>query len=344
MLNLTVGLTKNPRFEPLVDGTIRPQNIRLEFVVTSPPELFYRNLKYNEFDLFEMSISEYIMTKERGDVIQWQWSGLPVFPGKAFIWLGLFVNTSVGIRDLGDLKGKRVGVPDYVMTAALWFRIFLKELYGIKPADISWYIGRAKQFSHSAILGMDKAPPPGVSMNWLTQEQTFDVLLDKGELDAAYGFLPRHDPKIQSFGGIDRYGGTPIEGNPRLQRLLPDGGRQVIHEYYRRTNVIPANHMIVVQNRILEQHPWVALELYKAFREAKHAAYERARHWSSAHLFFDGYDYKSQAAAFGEDPYPFGIRENRKMLEILFRNSHEDGLTQKLARIEDIFYRATLET
>ncbi len=80
MLNLTVGLTKNPRFEPLVDGTIRPQNIRLEFVVTSPPELFYRNLKYNEFDVFEMSISEYIMTKERGDGIQWQWSGLPVFP------------------------------------------------------------------------------------------------------------------------------------------------------------------------------------------------------------------------------------------------------------------------
>lgn len=344
MLHLTAGLTKNPRLEPLLDGTVSPQHIHLEFVVTSPPELFYRNLKYDEFDLFEMSLSEYIMSRERGEGIRWQWSALPVFPAKAVLWLDLFVNTSARVSRLDDLKGKKVGVPDYVMTAALWFRIFLKELCGIKPHEISWYIGRTRQFSHTTLLGLDEKFSPGVSLSWLNEEQTFDVLLDRGELDAAYGFLPRHDPKIQTLGGLDRYGGTRIEGNPRLRRLFADGGRSIIHQYYQRTHVLPASHVIAVKNRILQQHPWAALELFNAFNNAKQIAYQRARQPRSAYLFFEGDDEGWQRAAFGGDPFPFGVKNNRKMLEILFRHSYEDGLTRNPARIEDVFYQTTLDT
>lgn len=148
------------------------------------------------------------MSRERGEGIRWQWCALPVFPAKAFIWLDLFVNTNAGINGLGDLKGKRVGVPDYVMTAALWFRIFLKELCGIKPHENSWYIGRTKQFSHTVLLGLDEKFSPGVSLSWLNEEQTFDVLLDRGELDAACGFLPRHNPKIQTLGICSRKMGS----------------------------------------------------------------------------------------------------------------------------------------
>ena len=220
MLNLTVAVTRNPRFEPLMDGSVASKNLNLQFVVTTPPELFYRNLKYDEFEVFEMSLSELIITKERDNGRRWQWSALPVFPSKALVWLGLFVNSETGIRSLADFRGKRVGVPDYVMTAALWFRSFLKELHGIEPADVFWYVGRAKQFSHGAILGFDRTLPPGVSLTWLAEEQTFDRMLDRGELDAAYGFAPRHDPKLQTFGNIDRYGGTPIAGNPRLSPAL----------------------------------------------------------------------------------------------------------------------------
>lgn len=344
MVKLTVALTRNPRFEPLIDGTVKAKNLDLQFLVTTPPELFYRNLKYDEFDVFEMSISEYTITRERGDGTRWQWSALPIFPAKALVWLGLYANTGVGVKSLADLKGKRVGIPDYVMTAALWFRAFLKELHGIKPQEVLWHVGRAKQFSHGAILGLDKSPPPGVSLDWLSEEQTFDVMLDRGELDAAYGFVPRHDPKIQTFGNIDRYGGTPYEGNPRLTKLFADGGRQVIRDFHRKTGIVPANHLIAVQNRVLAEHPWLALELVKLFRESKLAAYERAKRSQSAYLLFEGEDHKNQAAEFGEDPFPFGIRENRKMLEMLFRNSHEDGLTQRLARVEDLFYPTTLDT
>jgi len=235
MLNLTAAVTRNPRFEPLIDGTITSKILNLQFVVTTPPELFYRNLKYDEFDVFEMSLSELAISQERGEGTRWQWSALPVFPAKAFLWFGLYVNSEAGIRGIQDLRGKRVGVPDYAMTAALWFRSFLWELHGIRPQDISWHVGRTKQFSHGALVGLDQHPPTGVALRWLTEEETFDRMLDRGELDAAYSIAPRHDPKLQTFGNIDRYGGTPIAGNPRLRKLFDDGGHQLVIEYFRKT-------------------------------------------------------------------------------------------------------------
>jgi 4,5-dihydroxyphthalate decarboxylase len=345
MLNLTVAITRNPRFEPLIDGTITSKILNLQFVVTTPPELFYRNLKHDEFDVFEMSLSELAISRERSPGTRWQWSALPVFPAKAFLWSGLYVNSQAGIRGIDDLRGKRVGVPDYAMTAALWFRSFLKELYGIKPQDVSWYVGRLKQFSHGAILGIDTDPPAGVLLNWLTDEQTFDRMLDRGDLDAAYSVVPRHDPKLQTFGNnIDRYGGTEIAGNPRLRKLFQDGGRQLVIDYFRRTGIVPANHTVAVQKRLLNEYPWLALELFKLFKEAKQAAYERAQRWSSAYLYFEGNDAASQATLFGDDPFPYGIKANQKMLDLLFRNSHEEGLTHKLARVEDLFHPSTLDT
>jgi 4,5-dihydroxyphthalate decarboxylase len=342
MLQLKVGITKNPRFEPLIDGTVKSPKLNLDIVVTTPPELFYRNLKNDEFDVFEMSLSEYLITRERAQGERWQWCALPIFPAKAFVWLGLFVNTAAKIKDLSDLRGKCVGVPDYVMTAALWFRVFLRELHGIHARDVSWFIGRIPDLSHGGALGVDLRPP-GVSLTWLTTAQTFDVMLDRGEIDAAYGFAPRHDPKLFTL-NIDRYGGTPLEGNPRLKTLFADGGRSVVEAFHKKTGIVPANHGIVAQRSLLEENPWLAGELYKIFSESKQAAYERADFDSPAYLYFESNDRKTQAAAFGEDPFPFGVSANRKMLEMLFQNSHEQGLTRRLAKIEEVFFPSLLDT
>ena len=198
MLNLKVGVTKNPRFEPLIDGSVKSDKATLNIHVTTPPELFFKNLKNDEFDVFEMSLSEFLITREQAKGERWHWAALPIFPAKAFVWMTLFVNTGAGIQGLCDLKDKRVGIPDYVMTAGLWFRVILRELCGIQPKDISWYIGRVQDLSHGGLLGMDSRPPAGVSTTWLTKEQTFDVMLDKGEIDAAYGFAPRHDAKLMT--------------------------------------------------------------------------------------------------------------------------------------------------
>lgn len=343
MLKLKIGVTKNPRFEPLIDGTIKSPKLNLDIVVTTPPELFYRNLKNDEFDIFEMSLSEYLITRERATGNQWQWSALPIFPAKAFVWLGLFVNTAAGIIALSDFSGKRIGVPDYVMTAALWMRIFLRELHNIQPNEISWFIGRIPDLSHGGMLGVDTKPPPGVSLTWLTAAQTFDVMLDRGEIDAAYGFAPRHDPKLFKL-DIDRYSGTPLDNNPRLKKLFSDGGRAVVEAFFKKTGIVPANHVIVGQRRLLDENPWLAGELYKIFSESKYAAYERTNFGNPAYLYFESNDRAAQAATFGDDPYPFGVRENRRMLEMLFANSRAEGLTQKLAKVEEVFFPTMLET
>ena len=131
-LSLTAAFSANPRAQALKDGSVKPENIDLGFVTLPPGELFYRNLEYDEFDVSEMSISETLLAWERGDGTRWDWSALPVFLSKAFVWLDLYVHTNSGIETLGDLRGKRVGVPDYDMTAALWMRATMKELYGYR--------------------------------------------------------------------------------------------------------------------------------------------------------------------------------------------------------------------
>ena len=343
MLKLKVGVTKNPRFEPLIDGTVESDACRLDITVTTPPELFYRNLKNDEFDVFEMSLSEYLITRERAKGERWQWRALPIFPAKAFVWLGLFVNTSSGVRYLGDLRGKCAGVPDYVMTAALWFRLFLRELHGIEPREVSWFIGRTKDLSHGGLLNIDTKPPPGVSLTWLTAAQTFDAMLDKGEIDAAYGFAPRHDPKLFSL-NIDRYGGTPLDGNPRIAKLFADGGCAVVKAFFEKTGIVPANHVIVAQRRLLEQNPGLGAEIFRLFTRSKQAAYEQSHFAAPAYLYFEAMNRAEQTALYGDDPFPFGIAKNRRMLEMLFRGSHEQGLTQHLATIEEVFDPALLDT
>ena len=341
-LSLTAAFSANPRAQALKDGTVKPENIDLGFITLPPGELFYRNLEYDEFDVSEMSISETLLAKERGDGIKWDWSALPVFLSKAFVWLDLYVNSSSGIETLADLRGKRVGVPDYDMTAALWMRSTMKELHGIEASDVTWYNGRLKEMSHGGALGLDQDPPPGVSLNWLTRDQTLDTMLDSGELDAAYGFPRGGGPANMT--GIDRYAGTPLVGNSNIRPLFPDGGKGVTADYYRATGIIPVNHLVIVQNRVLREHPWAALELFKAFQASKLAAYDQARRSRAGYLLFEGNDFREQAELFGEDPFPLGIRANRSMLGTLIAGSIEQGLLRHPIPIEDVFFETTLNT
>src|SRR5918911_1314428 len=318
-LRLTMAFSDNPRVQPLKDGTVKPQNIDLECITLDPSTLFQRNLLYDEFDVSEMSISETLLAIERRDGGKWDWSALPVFLGRGHVWPTLYVNTASGITSLADLKGKRIGVPDYDMTAALWFRITLKDLYGIEARDNVWYNGRTKGLSHGGALGLDK-------------ERDGCTARPRGARVTA------GDPTV-----IDRYGGTPIQGNPRLRKLLEDNGKGVVYEYYQKTGFFHANHNVIVQNRILKDHPWVALELFNAFQRSKEVAYERARRAQSAYLYFSGNDFQEQAAVLGDDPYPIGLSAMGKNVERAIQGSLEQGLLRKPLRLEDIYYRTTLK-
>ncbi len=343
-LRLTIAFSDNPRLDPLKDGAVKPQGIELDFVTLEPGTLFFRNLTYDEFDVSEMSISETLLARERSDGKRWDWSALPVFLSRGHHWPNLYVNTASGIAGLGDIRGKRIGVPDYDMTAALWFRITLKDLYGIEARDNVWFNGRTKELSHAGALGLDKAGPVGVEHYWLTADQTLDAMLDRGEIDACTAIRPQSritagDPTV-----IDRWGGTKIDGNPRLRKLLDDDGKSVVFEFYRKTSCFQANHHVIVQNRILREHPWVALELYDAFRRSKEIAYERARRYESTRVYFPGQDFAEQRAVVGDDPYPLGLAAMGRNIERAIQGSLEQGLLTKPLALDQIYYRTTLRT
>jgi len=343
-LRLTIGFSDNPRVQPMRDGTVKLENIDLDFVTLDPSTLFQRNLMYDEFDVSEMSISETLLAMERNDGTKWDWAKLPVFLSRGHVWPNLYVNTASGIESLGDIKGKRIGVPDYDMTAALWFRITLKDLYGIEAGDNTWFNGRTKELSHGGTLGLDKAGPVGVTHHWLTVDQTMDVMLDRGEIDVCTAIRRSDRITAGDTTVIDRYGGTPIDGNPRIRKLLVDNGKALVYGYYQKTGFYHANHHVIVQNRILREHPWAALELYKAFQRSKEVAYERARRQQAAYMYFPGNDFQDQASVLGEDPYPIGIRGMGKNVERAIQGSLEQGLITKPLRLEDVYYPTTLDT
>lgn len=343
-LRLKMAFSDNPRVRPLVDGTVKMENIELDAVTVDPSNLFQRNLAYDDFDVSEMSISETLLAMERRKGDQWDWAKLPVFLSRGHVWPNLWVNNSSGIQTLADLKGKRIGVPDYDMTAALWFRITLKDLYGIEASDNEWFNGRTKELSHGGILGLDKQPPVGITHHWLAVDQTMDVMLDRGEIDACTQIRAGRSITAGDTTVIDRYGGTQLEGNPRIRKLLPDDGKAVVYEYYQKTGFFHSNHHVIVQNRILKEHPWAAMELFMAFQRSKEVAYEQARQHQSTYLYFQGNDFQNQAAVLGEDPYPIGIKAFGKNIERAIQGSLEHGLITKLLTLEDIYYPATLNT
>ena len=176
-------------------------------------------------------------------------------------------------------------------------------------------------------LGLEKTPPPGVTLNWFPDGLNAFEALDRGEIDAACIPMP------------------PGSGfNPRVKRLLPDDGKEVITQHYQKMGVLQTNHHIIVQNRIVKEHPWVPMELYNAFTRSKAVAYQRARQQMEAYLYFDGSDFQDQAAIFGADPYPCGMKAMRPMVERLFQGSLEQGLIRKPVTVEEIYHPTTIDT
>jgi 4,5-dihydroxyphthalate decarboxylase len=220
----------------------------------------------------------------------------------------------------------------------------LKDLYGIEARDNVWYNGRTNELSHGGALGMDKAGPVGVLHHWLTVDETLDVMLDRGDIDACTaipqgGRVTAGDPTV-----VDRYGGMPVHGNPRMRKLLEDNRKAVFYRYYRKTEFFHCNCHVIVQNRILRDHPWVALELFNAFQRSKEVAYERARRARSTYLNFPRRDFQEQVTVLGDDPYPIGLRAMGKHIERAVQGPLEQGLLTKPLRLPDIYYRTTLDT
>ena len=241
-LRLTLACGPYDRTQALRDGTITPEGIELNYITLQPAEIFWRMLQYREFDVSEMSLSNYTSLVSGGNA---PFIAIPVFPSRVFRHGYFFINTSAGIEKPADLAGKRGGVPEYSMTAAVYMRGLLQHEFGVKPNQVEWIQGRADRLGRTL--------PSDIKLTQAPAGTELGDLLDKGEID----FLMTANNPL-SF----------RRGSPNVKRLFPNY-MELEKDYYRRTKIYPIMHTVVIRREIYDRDPWVALSLYKAFARAK---------------------------------------------------------------------------
>ena len=319
MGNLRLSFACGPydRTQAIRDGSIRPEGIDITYLTLQPAEIFWRMLQYREFDVSELSLSNYT-TLVSGGVSPFV--AIPVFPSRVFRHGYFFINTKAGIRRPEDLAGKRGGVPEYSMTAAVYMRGLLQHEYGVKPESIEWFQGRADRLGHPL--------PKGVTLTQMPPGTELGDLLEKGELD----FLITAN--------------TPLSfrrGSPNVARLFPDYATAE-KDYYRRTKIYPIMHTVVIRRDIYDRDPWVALSLYKALCQAKEMSMRLLAETGSpkASLAWLQPLIEEEQAIIGRDWYPYGVEANRPTIEALLQYTFEQGLSERRLTIEDLFAPSTL--
>ena len=320
---ITIVTGDYDRVRPIRDGRVRVDGCAVTFLNQEPEELFFRAIRYEEFDVCELSFSSYMVQKLKGRT---GYTAIPVFPSRAFRHSGFYIRTDRGIDGPADLKGKTVGCPEYQMTACVWQRGFLKEEYGIEAADIHWRNGGQEQPGRE-----ERAPielPPEIDLQHIPEDKTLAGMLESGELDAL--MLPRPPSCF-------------LRGAPNVARLFPDY-RAAEQAYYREAGLHPIMHLIAVRQSLVDRYPWLPANLYKAFRQAKNIAIEELERivTLSVTLPWVGAELAATRAVLGEDVWPYGVAENRREIEALIRYQVEQGLTDREQSVEELFAETTL--
>jgi 4,5-dihydroxyphthalate decarboxylase len=317
-LRLTLACGPYDRTQALREGSIQPEGIELTYVATQPAEIFWRMLQYREFEVSEMSMSNYISVVGAGG--ESPFIAIPAFLSRVFRHGYIFINTNAGIKTPADLIGKRCGVPEYSQTAAVCGRAVLEHEYGVKPSQIEWVQGRADR------MRLDL--PPDIRITAAPAGTELSDMLERGEID----FLIT--------------GNNPVSfrrGAPTVRRLFPNY-RELERDYYQRTGIYPIMHTVVIRRDVYERDPWVALSLYKAFCAAKDRCYRLLLETGSPKASFGWLQaiIEEEQAVFGQDWYPYGVEQNRRSLEALLQWNYEQGLTPRLIGVDELFAPSTM--
>ena len=327
-LQLSVGMAANPRTWALFDGRVKPDAIDLVPSPVFASELFWRQLKFADFDVSEMSMSTLMMACAAGDD---RWVGLPIFTTRRMFHTTILVRRDSGIDVPADLRGKRVGVPEYQQTAALWTRGALQHEFGVHAGDIDWWMERVPTHSHRGAVGFDA--PPGVTINQIPLDKNIGSMMLSGELQAVVHYIV--DPNL-----VDR-STADLWHHPDIRPLFADPVAEGIR-YHASTGLLPINHGMVIRREIVERHPWVVLNLLKAFERANDIA-ERERQEHCAYHVATGMVALGSQEGLRRQLIHHGVQANRLVLETAARFSHEQGLTPRLMTLPELFARSTLD-
>jgi 4,5-dihydroxyphthalate decarboxylase len=322
-LQLSIAVGDYDRMRPLVDGRVPIDGVDPVFLALEPEEIFFRAFRHAAFDVCELSLSSFTVKTAQGDC---PYVGVPVFPSRAFRHTSIYVRTD-RIRSPADLKGRRVGTPEYQLTANIWARALLAEDFGVSHADIVWVRGGMEQPGRAEKIALDL--PPEIRLEQAPATTTLSAMLERGEIDGIVG------PRAPS---------CAERGHPHVGWLYEDPTRAA-SDYFRRTGIFPIMHLLGVRRALAERHPWLPGTLLKAFEQSKAAALARLGDTSATKvtLPFVEEQLKAARALMGEDFWSYGVAPNRKTLDAFLGYHHAQGLSKRRVAVEELFHPSTLE-
>ena len=322
-LNLSVAVRDYDRTRPLSDGQVQIDGVDPVFMALDPEEIFFRAFRHAEFDICELSLSSFTVKTVQGNC---PYVGVPAFVSRAFRHTAIYVRTD-RIKKPADLKGRKIGVPEYQLTANVWARAILDDDHGVKPSDIHWVRGGLTDAGRLEKISITL--PKDVRLDNIPEGRTLSSMLEAGEIDGFIG--PRVPP------GFGRH--------PHIGWLVPDPVAAA-KNYFKRTGIFPIMHLIGVRRELAERHPWLPGAVFKAFEHAKAIALEKLSDTSSTKVTLPFVEERLIEARtlMGEDFWPYGVAASRKTLETFLKHHHLQGLSSRLVMPEELFHPGTLES
>lgn len=311
------------RTKGLWDGSVVPNGVRLSYVKLTPPEIFWRMLRFEEFDVSEMSLSAFLQSVSRDEG---RFVGVPVFPARMFRHAAIFINADSGIEEPEDLRGRRIGLPEYHMTAAMFVRGMLADEHEVQATEIQWVQGGQEE--PGRVERVSLGLPPDIALDVETDRSLNEMLL-AGDIDALITpFAP------SGF----------RNGSGRIRRLFSDPIR-IERDYHRRTGIFPIMHIVVLRKAVADRHPWLVESIYDAFEAAKQQHYADLRMFGEPLMSFPWFDLHLEEVLrdFGEDFWPYGVEPNRHVLELAARYSFEQAISARVVGVEELFPESCLD-
>lgn len=310
-IELTLACGDYEIVRALKEGIVKPDGIDLTVLTNMDSTTrHWRFLRNREFDMAETSASSYVVARDYGFPI----SALPVFLHRRFRHGFVYINTSKGIREPKDLIGKKVGIKSFLVTAGHWMRGILEHEYGVPHKSIDWYAELDED--------VDFTPPSDLKLTRLPSDKSVEAMLAEGEIDALI-----HSSLIKPI----------VNKDPRVARLFPDYKAEE-QAYFAKTGIFPIMHVLGIKNEVVEKYPWVAINMYQAFNEAKDIAMKRMENPRLVPLAWYREAWEEQEGILGTDPWEYGLSErNRHALETLAGYSYEQGLIREKASLEELF-------
>lgn len=318
-LPITIATWDYDRVRALTDGRVRVEGCDVNYITMPVEECFERAYFHGEFEVAEIGFSPYLIALSRG---QCPYVAVPAFLSRMFRHACVYIRTDRGINGPADLRGKRIGVPEYQMSAVLWFRGFLKDQHGIAAEDMDWVQGGLEVPGRREKFPLNL--PSGFPLTAAPEGRSLSQMLADGELDVV---MAARRPSCF------------VAGHPKITRLYPDY-RAAEREYYRSTGIFPIMHAVGIRRDVLDKHPWLAASIYKAFVQAKRLADAEFAETTALKIGLPwvNAEYDATRELMGDDFWSYGLNAaNRRTLEAMARYSYEQGLSIRLLTVEEMF-------